>query len=145
MADQSDTVRTGSDADGMKRLLGQLELAIMEVLWKADGPLTVRDVLKQLSPARDLAYTTVMTVMARLVDKGLLTRTRRGKAYVYEPALTRKGFLRNRARQMVRALLDNFGEVALTQFIAELDQVDPDRLADLERLLAERRGESGES
>jgi len=133
--------QTDSDREGVEKLLGELELAIMEIVWEADGALTVRDVLNRLTPTRDLAYTTVMTVMTRLVDKGLLTRTLRGKAYVYEPALTRKGFLRNRARQMVRALLDNFGEVAIAQFIAELDRVAPERLAALERLLAERRGE----
>lgn len=138
MTNQRSGKQIDSDADGVENLLGQLELAIMEILWKAGDPLTVRDVLNRLTATRDLAYTTVMTVMTRLVGKGLLTRTRRGKAYLYAPALTRQGFVRSRAREMVRTLLDNFGEVAIAQFIAELDQADPDRLAALEQLLAQR-------
>ncbi len=141
MTNQHPAKQIDSDADRVENLLGTLELVIMEILWEAGDPLAVRDVLNRLTPTRDLAYTTVMTVMTRLVDKGLLTRTRRGKAYLYAPALTREGFVRKRAREMVRTLLDNFGEVAIAQFVAELDQADPDRLVTLEQLLTKRHDE----
>src|SRR5260370_41796515 len=69
--------------------LGPLEGQVMEVLWAAGEPLSVRAVLEDLNGARDqaLAYTTVMTVMARLAEKDVLRRTMNGKGYVYEPAV----------------------------------------------------------
>ncbi|MBC9003016.1 BlaI/MecI/CopY family transcriptional regulator [Micromonospora aurantiaca] len=70
--------------------LGALEAAVMEVLWKAEVPLRVRDVLEQLSPERPLAYTTVLTVLDNLHRKDLVAREKHGKAYQYCPAGTRE-------------------------------------------------------
>lgn len=68
--------------------LGQLEAAVMEVLWAADGPLPVRGVLEAMSE-RSLAYTTIMTVLDNLHRKGFVERVKHGRAYHYQPALTR--------------------------------------------------------
>lgn len=70
--------------------LGALEAAVMEVLWKAEVPLRVRDVLEQLSPERPLAYTTVLTVLDNLHRKDLVAREKHGKAYQYCPAGSRE-------------------------------------------------------
>ncbi|MET0694585.1 MAG: BlaI/MecI/CopY family transcriptional regulator [Propionibacteriaceae bacterium] len=67
--------------------LGDLERTVMEQLWAASGPLSVRDV--HLALTRDLAYTTVMTVLDRLAKKDLVLRERDGRAYRYRPAQTR--------------------------------------------------------
>ena len=64
--------------------LGELKAAIMEVVWRADDVVRVRDVLDQLEPARQLAYTTVMTVMDNLYRKGWLSRELDGRAYRYQ-------------------------------------------------------------
>ena len=69
--------------------LGELERDVMEQLWAADGPVTVRAVHNALTAQRDLAYTTVMTVLDRLAKKGAARRVREGKAYWYEPVATR--------------------------------------------------------
>ena len=53
--------------------LGELETAIMAIVWQRDGEVTVRQVWEALKPKRSLAYTTEMTVMSRLVPKGVLT------------------------------------------------------------------------
>ena len=68
--------------------LGRLEAEVMAVLWRSDGPLLVRQVAAALNSdrAEPLAYTTVMTVMSRLADKGLLSRSRSGRRFVYTPA-----------------------------------------------------------
>lgn len=63
--------------------LGELEAAIMEVVWAADDAVRVRDVLDSLEPDRQPAYTTVMTVMDNLHRKGWLTRELDGRAYSY--------------------------------------------------------------
>ena len=65
---------------------GELEQQVMVLLWRAGEPLTVADVQELLARERDLAYTTVMTVLDRLAKKGLARRERRGRAWCYEPA-----------------------------------------------------------
>lgn len=106
-----------------ERFLGPLEAAVMERLWKR-GRATVRDVVEDIGRTRVLAYTTVMTIMTRLHAKGLLARERDGKTYVYRPALTRAEHRSRLSRDLVRGLVDEFGEVALAHFAAELDGVD---------------------
>ncbi len=68
--------------------LGQLESAVMDVLWAADGELAVRGVMDQMT-GRPLAYTTVMTVLDNLHRKGFLERTKQGRAFYYRPILNR--------------------------------------------------------
>ncbi|HEX9437219.1 MAG TPA: BlaI/MecI/CopY family transcriptional regulator [Candidatus Limnocylindria bacterium] len=121
--------RIGSD----EKFLGPLEAAVMERLWKR-GTATVRDVVEDLGRTRALAYTTVMTIMTRLHTKGLLERSRDGKTYVYRPACSREEHRERLSRDLVRGLVDEFGEVALAQFVAELDGVDAAHRAALRKL-----------
>jgi predicted transcriptional regulator len=65
-----------------KRVLGELQEEIMEYVWRC-GPVSVRDVHRCLLAKRDNAYTTVMTVMSRLAEKGLLFRRPEGRAFIY--------------------------------------------------------------
>lgn len=69
--------------------LGDLERAVMEQLWGVPEPQSVRDVHAAITQDRDLAYTTVMTVLDRLAKKGLVNRAREGRAYIYAPAQSR--------------------------------------------------------
>lgn len=69
--------------------LGELEAAVMDVVWSVDGPVKVRDVLDELDTGKELAYTTVMTVMENLRRKDWLDRERDGRAFAYVPRLTR--------------------------------------------------------
>ncbi|MCA1683259.1 MAG: BlaI/MecI/CopY family transcriptional regulator, partial [Actinobacteria bacterium] len=80
------------------------------------------------------AYTTVMTIMTRLHAKGLLHRDRDGKTYVYRPAFSREEHRAKLSRDLVRGLVDEFGDVALAQFTAELDSVDGAHRAALRRI-----------
>ncbi|MDX8143172.1 BlaI/MecI/CopY family transcriptional regulator [Lentzea sp. BCCO 10_0061] len=68
--------------------LGELESAVMDVLWRADQALTVREVLSRLN--RELAYTTVMTVLDNLHRKGWVQRDMVNRAYQYLPSTTRE-------------------------------------------------------
>ncbi len=86
--------------------LGELEQAVMGILWSRPEWLSVRDVHELLKADRDLAYTTVMTVLDRLAKKGLATRQLEGRAWLYRPTRTRAD------------------EVA-TAMIAELGKLDP--------------------
>lgn len=82
--------------------LGKLEAAVMDVLWSAGTALTVREVLDRMPQQRDLAYTTVMTVLGNLLRKGLLEREPVGRAFSYNPTVTRQGV----AAASLREILD---------------------------------------
>ena len=85
--------------------LGELEAAVMNVLWR-EHPLKVRDVLERVETPRKLAYTTVMTVLDNLHRKGWVRRERGGKAYNYEPAMSRA----EAAARAVRDVLASSGD-----------------------------------
>ena len=87
---------------------GALEQQVMVLLWRAGEPLTVAEVQELLARDRDLAYTTVMTVLDRLAKKGLARRERRGRAWCYEPADPQSVVL---AREMADLLRDVPAEV----------------------------------
>jgi predicted transcriptional regulator len=93
--------------------LGELERAVMDVLWERGAPATVREVVEALD-GRELAYTTVMTVLDRLAGKGMVDRERTGRAWSYRPAAPREAYI---ARLMLDAL-DQAGErdAALVRF-----------------------------
>jgi predicted transcriptional regulator len=105
---------------------GDLEAAVMERLWSYHRAANVREVLDDLRQDRELAYTTVMTVMDKLHRKGWLRRTRVGRAYLYEPVASREGYT---ARLMRDALgtSDN-PAAALVQFLSDLTPPEIDAL-----------------
>jgi len=118
----------------MRRARGQLEAAVLAVIGSATGPLTVADVADALQPLP--AYTTVMTTLARLHNRGVLDRTARGRGYAYGPAAdpSRAGAVS--AAEGMHRLLRAEGSRAdvLSRFVAELEPED-DRV--LRLLLAE--------
>lgn len=120
-------------------LLGELEAAIMRLMWATDSS-TVREIQERLrGNGRALAYTTVMTVMSRLAGKELLTRELSGKTHIYRAALTEEEFLRDVAARRVQALVDEFGDLAIAQFLTAVNQLSPERQRQLERIA---RGEA---
>jgi predicted transcriptional regulator len=106
----------------------------MEEIWTRDRA-TVREVLEALNGGpKQRAYTTVMTIMARLDRKGLLTRTREGKTDVYTPVLSRDEYMNARASSQVDALVAEFGDLALSHFAKEVGKLDSKRLRKLRDL-----------
>lgn len=136
-AGKKDTVWTGGKADSMlTNLLGSLELEIMKVMWGV-GEATVQQVTDAIKRRRLIAYTTVMTVMVHLVDKGLLTRTKQGKKYSYLVAKSRQEFLHEAARSRVQNMIDDLGDLAVAGFLGEISKIEPDRLEQLRGLFQE--------
>lgn len=111
---------------------GSLEAEVMSVLWAEAVPLPVRDVLTRLNATRErpLAYTTVMTVLTRLVDKGYAVRRPDGRGYRYVASAP------NEASAAVRDVLARHGDAAVAGFFTEVS-ADPDLLRRLRRLLGE--------
>jgi BlaI family transcriptional regulator, penicillinase repressor len=98
--------------------LGDLEREVMTQLWDAAEPLTVRQVHDRLSRDRDLAYTTVMTVLDRLAKKGVVDQQRADRAYRYAPAQTREEMT---AAVMLDALsASDDRDAALAYFVGRL-------------------------
>lgn len=124
-----------SSSKGLEKFLGQLELAVMDIAW-AHESVSVAEVLQILKTrSYDLAYTTVMTIMGRLAEKGWLTVEKQGRAYLYRAASSRQVAEAQAVGSVLRALLEDFGEVTVAQFVKELDDIDPDQLARLAKLL----------
>lgn len=102
----------------------------MEFVWAAGRPVAVREVVPHINANRDeaLAYTTVMTVMSRLAEKGVLARRREGRGYVYEATA------KDAAGLAVRGVLQQYGDAAMAHFVEEA-KADPEVLRRLQRLL----------
>ena len=114
----------------IRRATGELEEAVLRFVWAMDAPVTPAEVHESVAP--DLAYTTVMTVLTRLHQKGRLERERRGRAYAYWAP---DGEASHRAGQMRNQLssADN-RDAVLSSFVETLSDVEA---AELRRLLTE--------
>ena len=120
------------------KALGELEAAVMDAIWRSDKPVSVRAVYERLARERDLAYTTIMTVMERLWRKSILTRTREGKAYLYSARRTRPEFAAALMKDVLRWARDPEG--VLVRFV---DDLRPNEAEELRRLIAGRRPRRG--
>jgi predicted transcriptional regulator len=118
--------------DELEKVLGPLEAQVMRAMWAARRPVSVRDLLERINErrAQQLAYTTVMTVMSRLVEKDVLRRHKEGRGYVYEPVAG------DPAGIAVRGVMRDFGDAAMAQFVEEAKS-DPKTRRRLRRLLGE--------
>ena len=107
----------------------------MEELWTS-GEAPVRAVMDALNDraSRKRAYTTYMTIMARLHKKGLLVRRRDGKTDFYAPSRDREEYMAVRARAEVEDLVTQYGDVALSNFAQQMAHLDPARRRALQRL-----------
>ena len=119
-----------------KKLLGSLECDVMECMWKVEEA-PVQQIVTIINKKRPIAYTTIMTVMGHLVEKGLLTRVSEGKRYLYKVAQTKEDFLKNSSRNMVRRIINDFGDLAISGFMGEISKAKPEKLEELKMLLQE--------
>jgi len=121
------------------KVLGDLESEVMEVIWQSSSPVLVRNVTEILQKKRQIAYTTVMTIMNRLVDKGILSRKQDGRAYLYKGAVSKDKFLTRISRQIIKNFIANFGEAAVAHFVEEVGKLSPAKRAELRKLLKEAK------
>ena len=121
------------------RGFGDLEAVIMDRLWTWNRPTTVREVLDDLQTYRDIAYTTVLTVMDNLHRKGALTREKDGRAWRYLPARSRDDY----AAELLSSVLDEAGDRSetLMRFVSRMraSEVEALRRALVERQSKGRR------
>ncbi|CAN5593657.1 MAG: BlaI/MecI/CopY family transcriptional regulator [Pyrinomonadaceae bacterium] len=128
---------------GAGQVLGELETAVMELLWRKPGQ-TVNEVEERMQQRSGRAHTTVLTTLDRLFRKGYLTREKEGKAFVYAPRYTREEFERGMAQEVLGALLGQCTGSALSAFV-DLVSNDGPALDQLEALIREKRRQRGTS
>ncbi len=124
-----------------KERLTPLELEIMHILWDT-GPANVQTVQQQLP--RDLAYTTVQTMLNILHRKGKVKRTLKERAYFYRPAVSRSQVVRSAVSDLVEHLFGGSVE-NLVMSLVETKHLDAEKLARLNQLLQEAEEESDEN
>lgn len=134
------TFRLRSGKKGLELRLHDLEATIMNVVWsKQLTSFAVGDVLAILEKQRDIAYTTVMTTVTRLYEKGILERERDGKRYLYSPKLSREEFLQSTAREVLDEAVG--GHQAMAMLAEKVSEASAGELDDLEALIQKRREE----
>lgn len=127
----------------MDAVLGPLGAAIMRILW-AEGGAALGTVIERLGEGqRRPAYTTVTTILSRLRERGLVDRTRRGRAAVYRALISEAQLVDATSEQAVDKVLARFGDTALRHFAARLSDIDPGLRRELIEL-ARRHRPAGE-
>ena len=134
------TRQASSTGDGFELPppLHELESDVMDAVWER-GEASVREVMEALNTGGDKerAYTTYMTILARLDSKGLLQRRREGKTDFYRPRYARDQYADLRARAELDSFVDQFGDLALAHIARQLAGLDPRRRRALQRLARE--------
>lgn len=119
--------------------IGSLEADILAVVWEL-GETTVRRVYETLRERRQIAYTTVMTVMNNLVKKHLLVQDKTSIAYVYTPAIPGREVARTVLESVVDRLLAGQYNVAVSQLLKLDQELTPEQTDELRALARERFG-----
>lgn len=131
-----DTVRLS--ASGLAKVLGDLEARVMRAVWELDRPVPARPVHERVAREHPVAIHTVITVLNKLVEKGLLRRARQDDLLHFEATLSEEAFRAHASRQVVEGIL-SFGPDAVTaSFVDVLAERDPEQLAELARLVEQR-------
>ena len=117
--------------------LGDLQLKIMKIFWQR-GECAVSDVFSEISKERDLAYTTIATMLRKMEARGLITHRADGRTFIYRAAIDEQSVTSN----MSEHLLDRLFEGSLSDLVCHLLQtrdVSRDELVKIEKLIAERK------
>jgi len=136
-----DTVRLS--ADGVAKVLGDLEARLLQAMWKLDKPATAREVHEAIVKRHPVSPLTTTTVLNKLVTKKILSRRKIGDLYHFTPRLDEQEFRTVVSRRVVEGIL-SFGPAALSaSFVDVLAERNPEQLEELGRLIRRRLREQG--
>ncbi len=125
---------------GLGRTLGDLERAIMDLLWSRSG-ITGKEVFERLSQEREIALTTVLTVLERLVKKGLVNKKKGEVAYLFSAAYTRDEFTEVVSQEVLKGVFEISMGSATASFVDILADTDPNELDRLSLLIKQKKEE----
>lgn len=122
---------------GLKCFFGPLEAKVMEVLWNRETSFTIKEVQQTLQKEKATKFNTVMTVMNRLVDKGILEKRIEGRSSLFKPVQTRNEFLNTQSQEMAYILTRQFGHTIVGHMIDTLHEADETLIRQMERKINE--------
>lgn len=131
-----DTVRLS--AKGLGKVLGDLEARVMRAVWDLERPVPARVVHDRVAEEHEVALLTVITVLNNLVEKGLLSRAKRGELLHFEPRMSQEAFMTFVSRRVVEGVLSFDEDAMAASFVDVLAERDPEKLAELGRLIRRR-------
>ncbi|MHB8643467.1 MAG: BlaI/MecI/CopY family transcriptional regulator [Gaiellaceae bacterium] len=124
--------RQRASRDPVVRYLGALQAAVMEIIWRRESA-TVREVVDELNKKRDLAYTTVLTLVSRLWSRGLLDREPEGRGFRYHAAKSREEFLAELSDELIDRIFADFGAIGVARIGERLDELNAQEKQRLKR------------
>ncbi len=133
------TGRKPSDLSSASKLLTEVELELMNILWKL-GEGTVHEVLEQLDSSRELAYTSVSTILRILEQKGTLTARKDGRSHIYKPAIEKSAYENRALRHVVKTVFEDT-PLKMVKQLLDQSQLSPADLGEIKAWL--RKKESG--
>lgn len=122
----------------LAEVLGPLETEIMDVVWDR-GDVTVRDVHTSLGEEKSIAYTTVMTTLGRLADKGFLDRIESSPAHHYKARVSRDQYAKSTVKSVVDWLVSHFPDPAVAYFVDKVEAEDEEVIARLRDAIDQRK------
>jgi predicted transcriptional regulator len=137
-----DTLRLS--AEGVAKVLGELEARVMHTVWAMETPATARTIHERIVPEHAVAVHTVITVLNKLVAKGLLCRKKIGEVFHYRACISEAEFRQEMSRRAVEGILSLGPQAVAASFVDVLAEHDPEQLASLMRLIQERMHEKEE-
>jgi len=123
-------------------MFGSAELPVLEALWER-GALTGREIYEEVRRSKELAYTTVLTTVGRMVKKGSIRRKKRDGIYIYEPALKKPEFERQAASAVIKGIVAMSPSHAVSAFVDVLSQYDAGKLDEIMKIIEEKRKAEG--
>lgn len=136
-----DTVRLS--ADGLAKVLGDLEARVLRAVWHLATPVPARTVFEHVAVEHPVSPLTVITVLNKLVDKRILDRQKRDDLFHYSARMTEAEFVAHVSRRVVEGVLAFSPDAVAASMVDVLAERDPARLADLARLIRNRMREQG--
>ncbi|MCK1982978.1 MULTISPECIES: BlaI/MecI/CopY family transcriptional regulator [Peribacillus] len=120
------------DEVGLNRFFGPLEANIMEYLWDKDEQ-SIKAVQQSLEADKPINFNTVMTVMNRLVEKGILEKRSEGRLSLFRPVQSKAEFLEEQSKKLTENLLDEFGGSVISHMLDAMKDADQDLIEKLEQ------------
>lgn len=124
---------------GLTCFFGPLEAKVMDVLWNREACLTIKEVQQVLQREKAIKFNTVMTVMNRLVDKGILEKRMEGRSSLFKPVQTRNEFLGTQSKEMAYILTKQFGQIIVSHMLEQLHEADESLIKQMEQKINEWR------
>lgn len=129
--------------EGLTHIFGELEAKLVEAVWELEQA-SVQDVIDHLGG--NLNYKTIMTVLNRLTEKGVLSRRKESRAFIYTATASKQDLLAGVFDQMVRGMFNaDFRQIALAQLIETVEAIDPQLLDDIGHLIEQRKQNAQET